>query len=225
MIDSVAIVSGGMDSVTLLHALVKQEHRTPAVLTFAYGQKHSQEIACARYQAALLGCTDHEVMDLSTVTPAFAASALVSSDVAIPAIEAVRGDPQPATYVPNRNLVFLSIAVAYAESRQASAVYYGAQRHDLYGYWDTTPQFVDRLNAVLGLNRRSAVRVKTPLVDLSKADVLRLGLALGVDYARTWSCYAGGDRACGTCPTCAERLQAFAEAGQSDPLSYYSRTG
>lgn len=223
MIDSVAIISGGMDSVTLLHHLVKQRGRMPAVLTFTYGQKHSKEVLLARRQAELLGCAVHLEIDLSLLTPAFASSALVSSELAIPDMAAVQGDPQPLTYVPNRNMIFLAIAAAFAEAHGAAEVYYGAQRHDLYGYWDTTPQFVQRMNSLLKLNRRNSIRVETPFVDFSKADILRLGLTLGVDYGQTWSCYEGGESACGACPTCAERLQAFAEIGQRDPLPYRSK--
>ncbi|HLY28050.1 MAG TPA: 7-cyano-7-deazaguanine synthase, partial [Aggregatilineales bacterium] len=132
----------------------------------------------------------------------------------------VIGDPQPPTYVPNRNMIFLGLAVAYAESQDASDVYYGAQRHDLYGYWDTTPQFLEQLNAVYRLNRKSTLQIKAPFINDSKADLLRLGLELGVDYGKTWSCYVGQDKACGHCPTCAERLAAFREVGIKDPLPY-----
>jgi 7-cyano-7-deazaguanine synthase len=217
---AIAIVSGGMDSVTLLHYLVKKLNLRPTVLTYIYGQKHTREIEAARYQTDLLGCTDHQVMDLSILTPAFASSSLVSRERAIPHIEEVQGDPQPATYVPNRNMIFLSIAAAFAETRGASAIYYGAQAHDLYGYWDTTPDFLERINQLLTLNRKNAIQIHAPLVHMPKADVLRLGLDLGVDYAHTWSCYEGHALACGRCPTCAERLNAFKEVGLKDPLEY-----
>jgi 7-cyano-7-deazaguanine synthase len=222
MPDSIAIISGGMDSVTLLHFLVKRQGCHPAVLTFTYGQKHSKELACAQYQADLLGCDLH-LVDLSALVPAFESSALVSQAIVIPTIATVQGDPQPPTYVPNRNMIFLSIAAAYAETVGVDKVYYGAQSHDLYGYWDTTPEFVERLNAVFQLNRKTPVQVSAPLVHHFKAEVLRLGLELRVDYSMTWSCYAGGEKACGTCPTCAERVQAFREVGIPDPVPYDSR--
>ncbi len=220
MPDSVAIVSGGMDSVTMLHQLVKIERLQPAVITFIYGQKHDKEIAYAEAQTALLGLGDHLILDLALLRPLFAGSALVSEDVAVPEMTAVLGDPQPPTYVPNRNMIFLALAAAYAETNGVSDIYYGAQSHDMYGYWDTTPEFLARLNEVYGLNRQTAVRIKAPLVNHSKTDILRLGLELEVDYAQTWSCYEGQESACGRCPTCAERMQAFANLGLVDPLPY-----
>lgn len=220
MTDSVAIVSGGMDSVTLLHHLVKTEERQPAVITFRYGQKHEREIDCARWQVETLGLAQHTIVDLAPMRQIFGASALVDEGVAIPDIVDVMGDPQPPTYVPNRNMIFLALAVAWAESLNTSVVYYGAQRHDVYGYWDTTPDFLERLNQVYTLNRKTPVDIAAPFIDYSKADILGIGLELDVDYGQTWSCYAGAQAACGRCPTCAERLKAFEDMGISDPLPY-----
>jgi len=138
----------------------------------------------------------------------------------VPDVAAVMGDPQPPTYVPNRNMIFLALAAAYAETNDVADIYYGAQSHDMYGYWDTTPEFLAQLNQVYGLNRKTAVQIKAPLVNHSKTDILRLGLELEVDYAQTWSCYEGQETACGRCPTCAERLKAFANVGLVDPLPY-----
>lgn len=222
MPDCVAVVSGGFDSVTLLHRLVKHEKLQPAVITFLYGQKHNREIICAKENADLLGCEVFQQVDLAPFRTLFATSALVSDEVAIPTIDSVRGDPQPTTYVPNRNMIFLALAVAFAESLSVSDVYYGAQHHDMYGYWDTTPEFLNKLNTVYLLNRKTPVQIKAPFVNFSKSDILRTGLDLDVDYAKTWSCYAGKERACGKCPTCAERLAAFAEVGIVDPLPYDS---
>jgi 7-cyano-7-deazaguanine synthase len=224
MPDSVVIVSGGMDSVTLLHHLVKIEKRRPAAITFIYGQKHDKEIEFARTQAALLDCRQHLVLDLSLLRPLFATSALVSDSLAVPNVLEVLGDPQPITYVPNRNMIFLALAAAYAESHGVTEVFYGAQKHDMYGYWDTTPDFLERLNQVYSLNRKTPITIKAPFVNWSKADILRLGLAMAVDYSQTWSCYEGQALACGRCPTCAERLSAFAAVGLPDPIPYMAQS-
>ncbi|MBP7997821.1 MAG: 7-cyano-7-deazaguanine synthase QueC [Chloroflexi bacterium] len=220
MTDSVAIISGGMDSVTLLYHLVKVGKVRPLVITFAYGQKHNKEVAFAQIQASLLDCIEHLVLDISFLSPLFASSALVSNKLQIPNMTQALGDPQPLTYVPNRNMIFLALAAAYAETQGVTDVYYGAQRHDMYGYWDTTSDFLQRLNDVFTLNRKTPIQIKAPFVNYSKTDILRLGLELGVDYSQTWSCYEGKEVACGQCPTCAERLQAFANLGMIDPVLY-----
>ncbi len=219
-VDCVAIVSGGLDSVTLLHHLVKQEKRNPAVITFLYGQKHHKEVDFARRQVALLGLKTHLVLDLNLLQPLFAHSALVDENTAVPDILDVMGDPQPTTYVPNRNMIFLALAAAYAETNGVGDIYYGAQRHDIYGYWDTTPDFLARLNQVYQLNRKTPLAIHAPFVEQSKTDLVRLGLELEIDYSQTWSCYVGGEKACGRCPTCTERLKAFADLSLTDPLSY-----
>lgn len=220
MADCVAIVSGGMDSVTLLHYLVKEDKRNPAVITFKYGQKHDKEVGFAKAQAALLGCKEHIVLDLGPISTVFAGSALIAGGGAIPEVIEVMGDPQPVTYVPNRNMIFLSLAAAFAESQGVSEIFYGAQRHDMYGYWDTTPQFLEQLNNVYRLNRKTPIKILAPFVDNSKMDILQKGMDLEVDYGQTWSCYEGRDEACGHCPTCAERLKAFQDMGITDPLPY-----
>lgn len=220
MIDSVTIVSGGMDSVTLLHHLVKVEKLNPAIITYVYGQKHDKEIEFAKIHAELLGCKEHLILDLSLLRPLFASSALVDKGLSIPNVTEVLGDPQPLTYVPNRNMIFLALAAAFAETHGVTDIYYGAQIHDMYGYWDTTPDFLQRINNLFALNRKTPVQIKAPFVNYSKTDILRLGLELEIDYSQTWSCYEGREVACGQCPTCAERLKAFADVGIDDPLPY-----
>lgn len=219
-VDCVAIVSGGMDSVTLLHYLVKVELRQPAVLTFVYGQKHDREVLYAEKHAALLGLATHQVLDLNVLRSLFASSALVSEKIDVPDVIEVMGDPQPITYVPNRNMIFLALAAAFAESNGVNDIFYGAQKHDVYGYWDTTPQFLASVNGVFALNRKTPIEIKAPFVNHSKTDLLRVGLELEVNYGETWSCYEGRDAACGRCPTCAERLKAFADVGMTDPIPY-----
>lgn len=215
----VVIISGGMDSVTLLHEVVRNTSQRVLALSFAYGQRHQRELQCAIAQTGKLGC-EHRILDLTSLAPALADSALTNAERPIPKISETMGDPQPPTYVPNRNMLFLAIAVAFAETTGRDTIYYGAQKHDLYGYWDTTPEFIERVNAVYGLNRKQLIRIVAPFMHLSKSEVLRRGLALGVEFDQTWSCYAGGENACGVCPTCAERLAAFKEVGLSDPLIY-----
>ena len=219
---AVVLLSGGVDSTTLLH-LVSREMRVPAVyaLSVAYGQKHSRELEMARFQARAAGAREHRVVDLSGYAElARAGSALTDPGRRIQPMEAVPGEQrdQPPTYVPNRNMVLLSLAAAWAETLGVSDVFYGAQRQDRYGYWDCTEAFVSGINALLAQNRRNAVRIHAPFVSHSKTEVVKKGLALGVDYSHTWTCYRGGMAPCGECPSCVERAAAFAGAGAADPL-------
>jgi 7-cyano-7-deazaguanine synthase len=220
MENTLVIVSGGMDSVTLFHYLVKRKNKRAAVLTFKYGQKHSKEVEAAKYQVKQLHCSHHKIWDLSFLIPAFEKSALISANIDIPEIDTITDITQPITYVPNRNMIFFAIAAAYAETLGITEIYFGAQSHDLYGYWDTTPQFIERVNNLFSLNKNNLIQVYAPFVHLTKSDILSLGIELGVDYSNTWSCYHGNLKACGKCPTCAERLSAFREIGISDPLDY-----
>jgi 7-cyano-7-deazaguanine synthase len=218
---SVLIVSGGMDSTTMLHAVVKQyevgvEH---LAITFDYGQTLDREIECAKWQCEKLS-VPHRVIDLrSFAKSAFAGSALTGSGE-VPDLQAVLGVPQPPTYVPNRNTIFVEIATAIAEAGKHTGVYIGVQLHDVYGYWDTTPEWLDAINLLHQLNRGDTIQVYAPFVRFSKSAELRLGLYLGVDYSHTWSCYRGGALACGKCATCVERLTAFKLVGVPDPLEY-----
>lgn len=217
------LISGGLDSTVLLHYVVKELGCRPVLaLSFRYGQKHHRELEMAQWQAQhLAGVTEHRVLDLPFFsTLAAGKSALVDGGPEVPDLESVsRAErSQPLTYVPNRNMILLSLAAAYAEARGCRRVFYGAQAQDQYGYWDCTPEFVDRVNRVLELNRRMPVTIQAPFAGKRKAEGVRLGLRLGVDFAHTWSCYRGASRPCGQCPTCVERLRAFAEAGIEDPL-------
>ena len=146
--------------------------------------------------------------------------ALTDGAIDVPDLEAVADSDrrQPPTYVPNRNMVLLALGAALAEARGACDLFYGAQAQDEYGYWDCTQEFQERLNAVLALNRGRPVRIHAPFVTMKKAEIVRVGIALGVDFSLTWSCYRGGERPCGSCPTCVERTNAFEEAGIGDPL-------
>lgn len=218
---AVVLLSGGADSSVLIHLTARELGRAPVhALTMNYGQRHIRELECARFQAQAARASAHRVVDM-----AFAAdllkdgTALVEGGREVPDLKSL--DPadldQPPTYVPNRNMMLLSVAAAYAEAQGIPEVYYGAQALDEYGYWDCTQAFLDAMNAVLALNRRTPVQIRAPFIATQKAETLRIGHRLGVDFAQTWSCYRGGHRPCGTCPTCVERAKAFAEAGLIDP--------
>ncbi len=216
------LLSGGMDSSTLLF-YVRQRLGIPIVdtVSFAYGQRHHRELAMAAWQAQAAGVRDHRVIDLGVLGDVTApVSALTGTTVGMPDLDhlTARERDQPVTYVPHRNLVLLSLAAAAAESRGIRDIYYGAQSQDSYGYWDCTPEFLDKLNRLLSLNRRHAVQVHAPFIDMRKADELRLGLTLGVDYGHTWTCYEGGAAPCKQCPACRERSRAFRDVGIPDPL-------
>lgn len=216
---AVILVSGGMDSATLLHyAKKKLSVGEIHALSFAYGQKHSRELDMAMWQARAVGAVEHRVVDISFFGEIVrGGSALTDENIKIPDLAEVPMEQrmQPPTYVPNRNMVFLSMGAAHAESLGIKHVLYGAQAQDEYGYWDCTSDFVRRLNEALNLNRRNPVKVVAPFVGMSKAEVLKIGLELGVDYSHTWTCYRGGDKPCGSCPSCVEREKAFKEVGEN----------
>ncbi|MBI4559798.1 MAG: 7-cyano-7-deazaguanine synthase QueC [Candidatus Hydrogenedentes bacterium] len=220
---AVVLLSGGLDSTVLLHHVVRTLGRAPVhALSYRYGQRHSRELECAAWQTKAAGVA-HCIIDLSFLGELLkGGSALLPGATAVPDLKdlAEAQLDQPPTYVPHRNMMLLSIACAYAEAHASRDVFYGAQALDEYGYWDCTAEFVGRLNRVLSLNRREAVIVHAPFVKLKKAETLALGLRLGVDFSHTWSCYRGEDVACGACPTCVERLNAFRAADATDPIPY-----
>ncbi|MBX3175786.1 MAG: 7-cyano-7-deazaguanine synthase QueC [Candidatus Hydrogenedentes bacterium] len=220
----VVLLSGGLDSSVLLHHVVRNlECPAAHALSFNYGQRHSRELACAAVQARLAGAAGHRVMDITFMGALIqAGSALIEGGAAVPDLADLSEDDrsQPPTYVPNRNMMLLSMAAAFAEAHGMADVYYGAQAQDEYGYWDCTRDFLRRINDVLALNRKKPVRIHAPFVEKSKREIVELGRRLGVDFSETWSCYRGGGSACGTCPTCVERLNAFRDCGATDPLPY-----
>ncbi len=220
---TVVLLSGGLDSSVLLAEVARERGGANVhALSFRYGQRHARELEAAARQAAAAGVASHRVLDLTGFGDLVAAgTCLTEGGAAVPALAAIpeQGRDQPPTYVPNRNMVLLAVAAAYAEALGASTVWYGAQAQDEYGYWDCTAEFLERVNAVLALNRRTPVEVRAPFVRLRKADLVRRGAAWGVDFGQTWTCYRGGAVPCGECPSCVERARAFAEAGAVDPLT------
>ena len=217
----VVVLSGGLDSTTLLYE-VAQEYAYVYTISYEYGQKHSKELEWAKYHSDKLGVKEHKVLDITFMKDITkGASALTDDDIEVPHIKDTIGDPQPISYVPNRNMILLSIAVSYAEAKGATKVFYGAQAHDTYsGYWDASPEFLPCINSVIALNRRNKISIEAPFITLKKPDLISKGIALGIDYAETTSCYNGREKACGTCPTCSDRIKAFMDAGMKDPIEY-----
>lgn len=214
----VVIYSGGMDSYTVLNKAI-QEGKTPHALSFNYGQRHKKELDYAARVCQRLGIA-HKVVDISAINSLVGGSAL-TSDVEVP--EGNYDEPtMQTTVVPNRNMILLSLAVGYAVSLDATKVYYGAHSGDHAIYPDCRPEFVKKMNDVCQIANYTPVEIMTPYLDVSKTAILQDGLAMGLDYAETWTCYNGREQACGKCGACQERLQAFAENNATDPLPYES---
>lgn len=221
---ALVLLSGGLDSSVLLHDVVTARNGARVyAFSFDYGQRHAKELECAAWQADRVQAYEHRIVDLSFLAELVRdGTSLVEGGAEVPDLTAVpeADRAQPPTYVPNRNMTLLSIAAAYAETQNVFDIYYGAQAQDEYGYWDCTVEFLERMNATFALNRARPVQVHAPFMDRKKAELITLGNELGVDFSRTWSCYRGEALACGTCPTCVERLNAFRDAGIDDPLPY-----
>jgi 7-cyano-7-deazaguanine synthase len=212
----VLIHSGGLDSTVLLYALHRAGHVLHA-LSVDYGQRHRKELDAAVAICAELG-VDHRVVDLQAVRPLLAGSAL-TDDRPVPE-EPYDEATMRQTVVPNRNMILLSLAVAWAVSLKAEAVAYAAHAGDHATYPDCRPTFVEAMREAVRLCDWHAVELLTPFADERKEDIVRLGAELGVPLARTWSCYKGEALHCGRCGTCIERREAFVRAGVPDPTVY-----
>jgi 7-cyano-7-deazaguanine synthase len=212
----VVVFSGGMDSYTVLHKAVRDGFEV-FPLTFDYGQKHNKEIEYARRACTAIGIS-HKIVDITAVNQLLAGSSLTSN------IDMPEGhyadENMKSTVVPNRNMILLSLAVGYAVSIDAHKVFYGAHSGDHEIYPDCRPEFVEKMNSVCAIANYEPVEIVTPYLALNKIDILREGLAMGLDYGRTWTCYNGREKACGKCGSCVERLEAFAHNQISDPLNY-----
>jgi len=227
---AVVLLSGGLDSATCL-AIAQAEGFDCHALSFRYGQRHAVELDAAARVAAAAG-VEHVVIDLDLRT--FGGSAL-TDDIPVPkhdSVEAVETDPSiPITYVPARNTIFLAFALAFAEVRGAADIFIGVNALDYSGYPDCRPEFIDAFERLANLATAAAVaggtrvRIHAPLISLSKAEIIKRGSDLGVDYSLTSSCYdpdAAG-RACGRCDSCLLRQKGFREAGLIDPIAYQER--
>ena len=213
---AVVVFSGGMDSDTVLHKALKDGLKVFAV-SFNYGQRHSKELVAASNVCKALNIS-HKVVDISAINQLIAGSSL-TSDIDVPEGHYEQPSMQQ-TVVPNRNMILLSLAVGYAVSIEASKVYYGAHSGDHAIYPDCRPEFVDKMNAVCAIANYESVEIVTPYLHNSKIEILADGLAMGLSYENTWTCYNGRALACGKCGACQERLEAFAENKVADPLDY-----
>ncbi len=220
---AVVLLSGGLDSSTVL-AIARADGYTPYALSFRYGQRHSVELDAARRVAEKQGVARHVVADIDLRV--FGGSAL-TDDIDVPHHDSADelGEEIPVTYVPARNTVFLSFALAWAETLEASDIFIGVNALDYSGYPDCRPEYIHafeqmaNLATKAGVEGRQRLQIHTPLIDLTKAQIIRRGVELGVDYSLTHSCYdpdAQG-HACGTCDSCLLRRRGFAELGMEDP--------
>ncbi len=226
MKNAVCLLSGGLDSATSL-ACARRDGFVTYALSFDYGQRHRVELEAAARVAEALGAASHQVTKIDLRL--FGGSAL-TGDIDVPKGRAVEEMAHgiPITYVPARNTIFLSFALAWAEVLGAPDIYLGVNAVDYSGYPDCRPEYIDAFRRMANLATKAGVEgdmelnIHTPLIHLSKAEIIRLGVALGVDYSLTHSCYDpdSAGRACGQCDSCRLRLAGFAEAGLADPLRY-----
>ena len=209
------ILSGGLDSTVLAHDIVTRGEKQLAAVSFDYGQKHTCELDCAAKQASLLGI-DHQIVALPFIGELFD-SALLKNGDELP-YGHYEDENMKQTVVPNRNMIMLSIAAGLAISQQRTELFYGAHGGDHAIYPDCRPDFVEAMKSALHLCDWQKLKLHVPYLHDDKAKIVAHGLELGVDFAQTWTCYAGGAQPCGTCGSCVERAEAFALNKTNDPL-------
>jgi len=222
----IVILSGGMDSTIAMRLAVERYGKNNVfALTFYYGQKQKKEIDQARISTNVLG-VKHKIIDasfLGDISKGFSAN--VDTDIEMPTIKDVLGDPRPKTYVPNRNMILMSIAAAFAETQNIDTILCGLQVHDEYGYHDTTQRWVDKVNDLFSENRIIKIKLVAPFSKLSKYDELNILRELdgNLDLTLfTLTCYNPDieGHSCGKCPSCSERIANFAKVGVKDPVPY-----
>jgi 7-cyano-7-deazaguanine synthase len=224
---AVCLLSGGLDSATAL-AIARREGFEIFAMSFRYGQRHMHELECAERLAQRAGVSKHVIVDIDLRT--FGGSALTDDSIAVPKDRAVgaMGEGIPVTYVPARNTIFLSFALAWAETLGASDIFIGVNALDYSGYPDCRPEYIQAYERMANLATKAGVEGKqkltihTPLIRMSKAQIIRTGIELGVDYSMTSTCYdpTPDGAACGKCDACQMRLKGFAENGITDPARY-----
>ena len=215
---AIVILSGGMDSTTLLYKVnADTDFDIVSVLSMDYGQRHKKELDVASATCTALN-QPHKIIDISGIAAVMKNSAL-TDDIEVP--EGHYEEPtMKVTVVPNRNAILLSLAGAEAVSHDAGYVFYGAHSGDHAIYPDCRREFVEAFNDMAAIANYLPVEILTPFIDFDKGDILTVGYYYGVDYSKTWTCYAGREKSCGKCGACDERLEAFEMIGRQDPLEY-----
>lgn len=217
---AIVLLSGGLDSSVALY-LAKSKRFELYALSFDYGQRHGRELQSAREIASKAGVKEHHIINMRL--DSWGGSSLTDKDIEMEKGNVDRNDI-PVTYVPARNMVFLSTAASYAEAIGARDIFIGVSQVDYSGYVDCRKKFIDsmqstiNLGTVCGAEENDPITIHAPFINKQKSDEIRLGIELGVDFSLTWSCYKGGEKPCGTCDSCLLREKAFKEAGINDPL-------
>lgn len=221
---AIVLLSGGLDSATCLSVALKDgcdvyDGYEVYTLSFDYGQRHNKELECAKDISRYYNLKEHKIIRIDYV----GGSALTDRNIAVPDFSA--SNEIPVTYVPARNIVFLSFAAGYAEVVGAEKIYTGVNAIDYSGYPDCRPEFINAFEKVAAVGTKAGVegkpvKIETPLIKLSKAEIIKLAYNNGVPIQLTTSCYRGGEKACGRCDSCTLRLKGFEEAGLKDPIEY-----
>lgn len=219
---AVVLFSGGLDSLTALH-LAKSQGFEVYAMSFDYGQRHDKELQVAKKAASACNVKEHKVVSLNM--NAWGGSALTDENIQVPEHKNETSEI-PVTYVPARNMIFLSVAASYAEAIGAQDVFIGVSQVDYSGYVDCRQEFIEAMEAainkgtVCGAEEGKPIKIHAPFMHKTKAEEIQIGMDLGVDYSLSWTCYNGFEKACGVCDSCVLRLKAFEEAGFQDPVEY-----
>jgi 7-cyano-7-deazaguanine synthase len=215
---AVVLLSGGLDSSIAIH-LAKSEGFEVYALSFDYGQKHNKELECAKATVQKVGAKEYNTVTLQLNL--WGGSSLTDPKMEVEDGDVTRTDV-PQTYVPARNMVFLSVAASYAEAIGAQDIYIGVSEVDYSGYVDCRKEFIEamenavNMGTVMAVEKGKKIKIHTPFINKTKAEEIKIGTQLGVDFSLTWSCYRGGEKPCGTCDSCLLRAKAFKEAGVID---------
>jgi len=217
---AIVLLSGGLDSAVAIY-LAKSKGYEVYALSFSYGQKHTKELECAKNLAKKVGAKEHKIVNLALNS--WGGCSLTDDSMEVKTGDAERSDI-PDTYVPARNMVFLSVAASYAEAVKAQDIFIGVSQVDYSGYVDCRQEFIEAMEKAinqgteLAVEQKKPIMIHAPFINMTKAEEIKMGIELGLDFADTWTCYKGGEKPCGECDSCLLRLKAFEEAGMIDPL-------